>query len=106
MTFHDDVTRATKLVSTMQCEPGRADVTTGIQSHPAVLSLRKDNAHATTGSPDVRSDVELAGVGAAGAQDAFELKRFRPEVWFESEGSGGTTSDPRSDSSTKVGSLV
>ena len=47
MTFHDDVTRATKLVSTMQCEPGRADVTTGIQSHPAVLNLRtgKDDAH-------------------------------------------------------------
>ena len=92
----------------MQCEPGRADVTTGIQSHPAVLNLRtgKDNAHATTGGPDAESDTELAGIGAAGGQDAFELKRFRPEVWFESEGSGGTTSDPRSDSSTKVGSLV
>ena len=102
MTFHDDVERATKVVSTMQCEPGRADLTTGLHSRPAaILDLRKGDVHASD------PDIELAGMGAAGAQE-FELKRLSREVWFESEGpgSGGTTSDPRSDSSTKAGSLV
>ena len=100
MTFHDDVERATKVVSTMQCEPGRADVTTALHSRPAaVLDLRKETAHAH--GPHAGLTVDLAG-----AQDAIELKRLTSEVWFESEGSGRTTSDPRSDSSTKAGSLV
>ena len=104
MSFHDDVTRAERMVSTMQFDQGRADVSaSGIMSRPTVLNLHTENQRVVTNANEGDGDVKPGEVDGDGS---YELARFRPDVWGDAENSGATTSNPKSTTSTKGDILV
>ena len=116
MTFHDDVNRTEKMVSTMQCTPPRGfGSTANSSSYGTVLHLRKDgqvisNATAATGGTNTNF---TSMIGSTTSDSDYELNTRAPRPWampydgsIREEDHDLDGVDDTLDSSTKARELV